>query len=78
MIIKIKVFFQGLAQLLNGMNNPVQIERRIGKINQKNSKVSKYYKVVYQHREFSYTISSNTPKRLINNHVYKTWFEFGL
>jgi len=37
------------------MNNPVQIERRIGKINQKNGKVSKYYKVVYQHREFSYT-----------------------
>ena len=25
------------------MNNPVQIERRIGKINQKNGKVSKYY-----------------------------------
>lgn len=49
------------------MNNPVQIERRIGKINQKNGKVSKYYKVVYQHREFSYTISSNTPKRLTNS-----------
>ena len=43
------------------MNNPVQIERRIGKINQKNGKVSKYYKIVYQHREFSYTIPSNTP-----------------
>jgi len=49
------------------MNNPVQIERRIGKINQKNGKVSKYYKIVYQHREFSYTISSNTPKRLTNS-----------
>ncbi len=48
-------------------NNPVQIERRIGRINQKNSKVSKYYKIVYQHREFSYTISSDIPKRLINS-----------
>jgi len=48
-------------------NNPVKIERRIGKINQKNTKVSKYYKIVYQHREFSYIISSKTPKRLINS-----------
>jgi len=50
-------------------NNPVKIERRIGRIKQKNSKVSKYYEIKYQHREFSYTISfeENINKRLINS-----------
>lgn len=57
-------------QIINGReNNPVQIERRIGRINQKHSKVAKYYKIEYQHREFSFTISceEGVPKRLINS-----------
>ena len=36
-------------------NNPVTIERRIGKLKGRYSKVAKYYKIKYQHREFSYT-----------------------
>jgi transposase len=57
-------------QITNGReNNPAQIERRIGKIKHQNSKVSKYYEIKYQHREFSYTISGieNISKRLINS-----------
>jgi transposase len=57
-------------QITNGReNNPAQIERRIGKIKHQNSKVSKYYEIKYQHREFAYTISGieNISKRLINS-----------
>ncbi len=59
-----------LKQIISGReNNPVKIERRIGRINQKNSKVSKYYKIEYRHREFSYTITGKgtISKRLINS-----------
>ena len=50
-------------------NNPVQIERRIGRINQKNSKVAKYYSIEYQHRAFSYTLAdkNSLSKRLTNS-----------
>ena len=57
-------------QIINGReNNPVQIERRIGRINQKNSKVAKYYKIEYRHREFSFGISceKDVSQRLINS-----------
>jgi len=37
-------------------NNPVTIERRIGKLKERHSKVAKYYEIKYQHREFSYTV----------------------
>lgn len=37
-------------------NNPVTIERRIGKFKERHSKVAKYYEIKYQHREFSYTV----------------------
>jgi len=37
-------------------NNPVNIERRIGKFKERHSKVAKYYEIKYQHREFSYTV----------------------
>jgi hypothetical protein len=68
---KLEEELQNLSkQITNGReNNPVQIERRIGRINQKHSKVAKYYKIEYQHREFSFTISceEGVPKRLINS-----------
>ncbi len=68
---KLEVELQNLSkQIVAGReNNPVKIERRIGRINQKNSKVSKYYKIGYQHREFSHTISCDekVSKRLINS-----------
>lgn len=37
-------------------NNPVKIEQRIGRIKERFGKVSQYYKITYEHREFSYTI----------------------
>ncbi len=44
-------------QIQNGReNNPVTIERRIGKLKGRYSKVSKYYEIEYQHREFSYMV----------------------
>ncbi len=68
---KLEEELQNLSkQIINGReNNPVKIERRIGRINQKNSKVAKYYKIEYQHREFSFTIAceKGIPKRLINS-----------
>jgi transposase len=68
---KLEEELQNLSiQIINGReNNPVQIERRIGRINQKNSKVSKYYKIEYQHREFSFSIpcEKDVSKRLINS-----------
>ena len=56
-------------------NNPVTIERRIGKFKERHSKVAKYYEIKYQHREFSYTVPddmmiakrfSNSLKKLKN------------
>ena len=56
-------------------NNPVTIERRIGKFKERHSKVAKYYEIEYQHREFSYTVPddmmiakrfSNSLKKLKN------------
>lgn len=37
-------------------NNPVTIERRIGKFKERHSKVARYYAIKYQHMEFSYTV----------------------
>ncbi|MBW2167590.1 MAG: hypothetical protein JRG74_16370 [Deltaproteobacteria bacterium] len=37
-------------------NNPVNIEQRIGKFKERHSKVARYYKIKYQHREFSYMV----------------------
>lgn len=54
-------------QIKNGkQNNPVKIERRIGKLKGNYSKVSKYYEIEYEHREFDYNIPEglNIPKRL--------------
>jgi len=59
-----------LKQIQNGReNNPVSIERRIGRLKERHSKVAKYYEIEYGHREFGYTIPSgvNIPKRLLNS-----------
>ena len=40
-------------------NNPVSIERRIGRFKERHSKVAKYFEIEYQHREFSYTIPAD-------------------
>lgn len=40
-------------------NNPVSIERRIGRFKERHSKVAKYFEIEYQHREFSYTIPTD-------------------
>ena len=57
-------------QIINGReNNPVNIERRIGRLKERHSKVGKYYEIEYQHREFSYTFSEekDISKRLRNS-----------
>jgi len=44
-------------QIINGReNNPVNIERRIGRLKERYSKVAKYFEIEYNHREFSYTL----------------------
>jgi len=44
-------------QIKNGReNNSVNIERRIGRLKERHSKVGKYYEIQYQHREFSYIV----------------------
>jgi len=48
-------------------NNPVNIERRIGRLKERHRKVAKYFEIEYRHREFSYTILDDIPKRLINS-----------
>jgi hypothetical protein len=50
-------------------NNPVNIERRIGRLKERYGRVAKYYDISYQHRKFSYTYSdpANLSKRLINS-----------
>jgi len=40
-------------------SNPVKIEQRIGRIKERFGKVSQYYKIKYEHWEFSYTISED-------------------
>ena len=57
-------------QIINGReNNPVNIERQIGRLKERHSKVGKYYEIEYQHREFSYTFSEekDISKRLRNS-----------
>ena len=57
-------------QIINGReNNPINIERRIGRLKERHSKVGKYYKIEYQHREFAYIVSEDKgiPKRLRNS-----------
>ena len=57
-------------QIINGReNNPVNIERRIGRLKERYSKVAKYFEINYRHREFSYTIhkESAISKRLENS-----------
>ncbi len=50
-------------------NNPVTIERRIGRLKERHSKVAKCYEIKYQHREFSYTVPGyiRIAKRFINS-----------
>ena len=55
-------------QITNGReNNPVNIERRIGRLKERHRKVAKYFEIEYKHREFSYTILDEIPKRFINS-----------
>jgi len=55
-------------QITNGReNNPVNIERRIGRLKERHRKVAKYFEIEYKHREFSYTILDDIPKRFINS-----------
>jgi len=48
-------------------NNPVNIERRIGRLKERHRKVAKYFEIEYTHREFSYAISGDIPKQFINS-----------
>ena len=46
-----------LKQIRNGReNDPISIERRIGRLKERHSKAAKYYEIKYEHREFGYTI----------------------
>jgi transposase len=47
-------------------NDPVNIERRIGRVKERYASVAKYFTITYTHREFSYRIAPETrlPKRL--------------
>ncbi len=59
-----------LKQIINGReNDPVNIERRIGRFKERYSKVAKYFEIEYEHREFSYTIpeGKEIPIRLRNS-----------
>ena len=59
-----------LKQMKNGKeNNPVNIERRIGRLKERHSKVAKYYEIEYQHREFSYIVPDDVAinKRFTNS-----------
>lgn len=50
-------------------NNPVKIERGIGRLKERYRGVAKYYDISYQHRKFAYTCSdqANLSKRLKNS-----------
>jgi transposase len=59
-----------LKQIQNGReNNPVNIERRIGRFKERHSKLAKYYEIEYQHREFSYIVPDDVAinKRFSNS-----------
>jgi transposase len=59
-----------LKQIQNGReNNPVNIERRIGRFKERHGKVAKYYEIEYQHREFSYIVPDDVAitKRFSNS-----------
>jgi len=47
-------------------NNPVNIERRIGRFKERYASVAKYFTITYRHREFSYRVApeARLPKRL--------------
>jgi transposase len=47
-------------------NNPVKIERRIGRLKERYASVAKYFAITYEHREFSYHVAPEIilPKRL--------------
>lgn len=47
-------------------NDPVNIERRIGRFKERYASVAKYFTITYRHREFSYHVAPETelPKRL--------------
>ncbi len=47
-------------------NNPVKIERRIGRLKERYAGVAKYFAMTYEHREFSYYVAPEIilPKRL--------------
>jgi len=68
---KLEVELTNLSnQIQNGRgNNPVTIERRIGKLKGRYSKVFKYYGIEYQHREFLYMVPDDIgiAKRLSNS-----------
>lgn len=42
-------------------NNPVKIERRIGRFKERYASVAKYFTISYTHWEFSYSVPSDTP-----------------
>ncbi len=43
-------------------NNPVKIERRIGRLKERYASVAKYFTISYTHWEFSYRVASETPE----------------
>jgi transposase len=66
---KLEVELNNLSkQIIKGReNNPINIERRIGRLKERHRKVAKYFEIEYTHREFSFTISDEIPKRFINS-----------
>lgn len=44
-------------------NNPVKIERRIGRLKERYASVAKYFTITYSHREFSYQLGPDTDSR---------------
>jgi len=60
---KLEAELMNLAtQIHNGReNNPVKIERRIGRIKERYASVAKYFVITYIHREFSYSVAPDTP-----------------
>ena len=59
-----------LKQIRKGKaNNPVKIQRRIGRLKESHSQVAKYYEIDYYHKEFSYSIPTDEkiPKQLLKS-----------
>ncbi|NQU51578.1 MAG: IS1634 family transposase, partial [Bacteroidetes bacterium] len=50
-------------------NDPIKIERKIGRLKERYSRVAKYYEIEYRHRKFSYDYSEgiNFNKRFLNS-----------